>query len=314
MKKQFALIGAAGFVAPRHMAAIKYVGGDLVAACDPRDSVGVIDSHFPEAKFFTEFERFDRHLDRMRRKNDRIDYVSICSPNYLHDAHARFAMRSDADAICEKPLVLNPWNIDGLARMQEDTGRKVFSILQLRLHDTIQALREKVALTPDHRYAVDLSYIASRGPWYHESWKGNESRSGGVSTNIGVHFFDMLLFVFGRVRASEAHLRDNWRAAGYLDCERADVRWFLSVDSRDLPKGLDGSKRSFRSIVMDGEEIEFSEGFTELHNRSYQEILVGRGFSLDDVRPSIEIVSGFRGLVPRTAGDRIHPLSRAHIA
>jgi UDP-N-acetyl-2-amino-2-deoxyglucuronate dehydrogenase len=303
--RSFALIGAAGYVAPRHMRAIAAVDGDLKAIVDPKDSVGVIDSHFPEAAFFTEFERFDRHVDKLRRQKTGIDYVSICSPNYLHDAHCRFALRSDADAICEKPLVLNPWNLQGLAEIEEETGRRIFTILQLRLHPAIQALKSRIDAAPNNKFNVDLTYITSRGRWYHASWKGEEAKSGGVATNIGVHFFDMLAYIFGPANVSVAHLRDPNRAAGFLDCGRASIRWFLSVDKGDLPPG--NGKTTHRSIVIDGEEIEFSDGFTDLHTRSYEEIVAGHGFGLDAVRPSIEIVSAFRTapLQPR-AGER-HP-------
>ncbi|MCG6121924.1 MAG: Gfo/Idh/MocA family oxidoreductase [Microvirga sp.] len=305
----FALIGAAGYIAPRHMTAIKTVGGDLLVAFDPNDSVGVIDSHFPDAHFFTEFERFDRHIDKLRRRGDRIDYVSICSPNYLHDAHCRFGLRSGADVICEKPLVLNPWNIDGLAEIERDTGRRIATILQLRLHPAIRALKERVA-TSTARHAVDLTYITSRGRWYHASWKGDEHKSGGVATNIGVHFFDMLSFVFGPVKTNRAHLREESQAAGFLSFEKADVRWFLSVDRDDLPESVRGKKTTYRSMTLDGEEVEFSDGFTELHNDSYREILAGRGFGIDEVRPSIEVVSAFRE-APVTSGGERHPLAAA---
>jgi UDP-N-acetyl-2-amino-2-deoxyglucuronate dehydrogenase len=309
---KFALIGAAGYIAPRHMGAIKSIGGELVAAFDPRDSVGIIDSYFPEAEFFTEFERFDRHIDKLRRNAGRIDYMSICSPNYLHDAHSRFAMRSGAHAICEKPLVLNPWNIDGLAQIEVETGARVHTILQLRLHDAIKELKRKVEASPDRRFDIDLTYITSRGLWYHESWKGDESKSGGVATNIGVHFFDMLIHVFGKPRNSEAHLRDASRAAGFLDLERANVRWFLSIDAKDLPAGRAPGLRTFRSITLDGEELEFSEGFTELHNRSYTEIVAGRGFSLDTVRPSIELVANFRKLPITARSSLAHSFALRH--
>ncbi|MEA2978771.1 MAG: UDP-N-acetyl-2-amino-2-deoxyglucuronate dehydrogenase [Alphaproteobacteria bacterium] len=297
----FALIGAAGYVAPRHMKAIKAVGGELKVAFDPNDSVGVIDSYFPDASFFVEFERFDRHVDKLRRRNEKIEYVSICSPNYLHDAHCRFALRSDADAICEKPLVLNPWNIDGLAEIQATTGRRISTILQLRLHPAIKALKEKVDASPRNEFVLDLSYITTRGRWYHSSWKGDQSKSGGVATNIGVHFFDMLTFVFGPVQRNIVHLREPERAAGYLECGRARIRWFLSVDRRDLPEQVAAQRTTYRSAVLDGEEIEFSDGFTDLHTRSYEEILAGRGFGLDAVRPSVDIVSALRSrpLEPR---------------
>lgn len=301
--QSFALIGAAGYIAPRHMKAIQTVGGDLKVAFDPNDSVGIIDSYFPQAAFFTEFERFDRYCDKLRRKGGRLDYVSICSPNYLHDAHIRFALRSGAHAICEKPLVLNPWNIDGLAEIEAETGKRVNTILQLRLHDAILALKERVAAS-DRRHTCDLTYITSRGNWYHSSWKGDLDKSGGVATNIGVHFFDMLSFVFGPVQEQRAHLREASRAAGYLSFEKADVRWFLSVDRDDLPESVKGKKTTYRSIEIDGEELEFSEGFTDLHDRSYQAILEGHGYGLTDVRPCIEVVSQFRDLPIAQTGEQ----------
>lgn len=302
----FALIGAAGYIAPRHMKAMKAIGGDLKVAFDPNDSVGIMDSHFPDAHFFTEFERFDRHVDKLKRKGERLDYVSICSPNYLHDAHIRFGLRSGSHVICEKPLVLNPWNIDGLAEIEADTGRKINTILQLRLHPAIIALRDKVARS-DVRHSVDLTYITSRGRWYHASWKGEEAKSGGVATNIGVHFFDMLAFVFGPLQGQQAHLREDARAGGFLSYEKADVRWFLSVDRDDLPESAIGMKTTYRSITVDGEEVEFSDGFTDLHTRSYEEILAGHGYGLDDVRFSIDVVSAFRSLPVIGTGER-HPM------
>jgi UDP-N-acetyl-2-amino-2-deoxyglucuronate dehydrogenase len=291
------------------MKAIKDTGGDLVVAFDPNDSVGILDSHFPDAHFFTEFERFDRHVDKLRRRGERLDYVSIASPNYLHDAHCRFALRAGADAICEKPLVLNPWNIDGLADIEKDTGKRIFSILQLRLHPAIIALRDKFA-SSTKRHQVQLTYCTSRGRWYHASWKGDDSKSGGVATNIGVHFFDMLGFVFGKVLANHAHLKTPERAAGFIECERADVSWFLSVDRNDLPESVQGKKTTYRSITVDGEEVEFSEGFTDLHTRSYEEVLAGRGFGLDAVRPSIEIVSTFRHQPLALHSGIVHPFAR----
>jgi UDP-N-acetyl-2-amino-2-deoxyglucuronate dehydrogenase len=305
----YALVGASGYIAPRHMKAIKETGGELVVAFDPNDSVGILDSHFPDAHFFTEFERFDRHVDKLRRRGERLDFVSIASPNYLHDAHCRFALRAGADAICEKPLVLNPWNIDGLADIEKDTGRRIFSILQLRLHPAIIALRDKFA-NSTKRHQVQLTYCTSRGRWYHASWKGDDSKSGGVATNIGVHFFDMLGFVFGKVLSNHAHLKSPERAAGFLECERADVSWFLSVDRNDLPESVQGKKTTYRSITVDGEEVEFSEGFTDLHTRSYEEVLKGRGFGLDAVRPSIEIVSNFRHQPIETHSGIVHPFAR----
>jgi UDP-N-acetyl-2-amino-2-deoxyglucuronate dehydrogenase len=291
----FALIGAAGFVAPRHLRAIKDVGGNLRAAIDPADAVGVLDSFFPDARFFVEFERFDRHIDKLRRAGDKIDYVSICSPNYLHDAHVRFALRSDADAICEKPLVLNPWNIDGLAEVEASTGRQVNTILQLRLHPAILALRDSINNDgKDRIHDVDLAYITSRGRWYYVSWKGVEDKSGGIATNIGVHFYDLLSFLFGPLKQNTVHHRAPDCAAGYLEYEKARVRWFLSINRADLPENMPPGQTTFRSITLNGEEIEFSGGFTDLHTVSYQEILQGNGFRLDDVRPSIETVAHIR--------------------
>ncbi|MYN13585.1 Gfo/Idh/MocA family oxidoreductase [Pusillimonas sp. TS35] len=296
--KNFALIGAAGYIAPRHMQAIKATGNSLVAALDPNDSVGIIDSHFPDADFFTEFERFDRHIDKLRRAHDEhaIDFISICSPNYLHDSHMRFALRSGADAICEKPLVLNPWNIDGLKEIESDTGRRINTILQLRLHPAILALRDRVASKRrDTKYDVDLTYVTSRGHWYLRSWKGDLRKSGGIATNIGVHFFDMLHFVFGALRQNVVHYNSPTKAAGFLEYERARVRWFLSVDIDNVPERLrQAGQRTYRSITVDGEEIEFSEGFTDLHIRSYEQILAGRGFGLDDNRCAIDTVSHIR--------------------
>lgn len=314
--KNFALIGAAGYIAPRHMQAIKATGNKLVAAYDPNDSIGVIDSYFPEADFFTEYERFDRHIDKLNRANhaNRVDYVSICSPNYLHDSHMRFALRSGADAICEKPLVLNPWNIDGLLEIERDTGRKVNTILQLRVHPAIMALREKVRSGASAtKHEVDLTYITSRGHWYLQSWKGDLKKSGGIATNIGVHFFDMLHFIFGELQENRAHLVSDTQAAGYLEYEHARVRWFLSVDIDDVPPAQrDTGQRTFRSITVDGEEIEFSGGFTDLHTRSYEEILAGRGYGLEENRTAIRTVAEIRSakVVPLT-GD-YHPFLKSH--
>lgn len=307
----FALIGAAGYIAPRHMQAIKATGNDLVAAYDPNDSVGIIDSYFPEADFFTEFERFDRHIDKRKRADSgqAVRYVSICSPNYLHDAHMRFALRSGADAICEKPLVLNPWNIDGLLEIERDTGRRVNTILQLRLHPSIIALRDKVQAGPkDRKHEVDLTYITSRGKWYLRSWKGDVNKSGGIATNIGVHFFDMLHYIFGALQDNVVHLSTATKAAGYLEYEHARVRWFLSVDVEDVPKAArDAGQRTYRSITVDGEEIEFSGGFTDLHNRSYEEILAGRGFGLEENRTAITTVAAIRGATPAALTGDYHP-------
>ena len=307
--KRFALIGGAGYVAPRHMRAIKDTGNELTGVLDPNDSVGVIDSYFPEAHFFTEFERFDRHVDKKKRQGDAIDYVSICSPNYLHDAHIRFAMRNGADAICEKPLVLNPWNLDGLAEMEKDTGFHVYNILQLRLHPALIELKERIASEPsDKKHEIDLSYITSRGKWYFISWKGNEEKSGGIASNIGIHFFDMLIWIFGKVQMNVVHVFEPHKAAGYLELENARVRWFLSVDESTLPGDVRAAgQRTYRSITVDGEEVEFSKGFTDLHTVSYQEIIAGRGFGLDEARPSIETVYAIRNTKPSLMRGEKHP-------
>ncbi len=313
--KNFALIGAAGYIAPRHMHAIKETGNRLVAALDPSDSVGVIDGYFPDSSFFTEFERFDRHVDKMRRSasGDAVDYVSICSPNYLHDSHIRFALRSDADAICEKPIALNPRNIEGLIEAERATGRRAWTILQLRLHPEIMRLREKFAAdAPDApKREVELTYITGRGTWYIHSWKGDDKKSGGIATNIGVHFFDMLGFLFGALQDNRVHVSEPTRASGYLEYERARVRWFLSIDVADIPEAArSAGQRTFRSITVDGDQIEFSGGFTDLHVASYQQILAGNGFALADTLPAIETVAAIREAVPQSgslSGDR-HPL------
>ena len=308
--RSFALIGAAGYIAPRHMAAIRDTGNDLVAALDPNDSVGIIDSYFPDADFFTEFERFDRHVDKRRRGGDGVDFISICSPNYLHDSHMRFALRSGADVICEKPLVLNPWNIDGLSEIERDTGQKINTILQLRVHPAIIELRQRVLSGPsDRKREVDLTYITSRGQWYLQSWKGQEKKSGGIATNIGVHFFDMLHFIFGEVQENRVHLVEETRSSGYLEYERARVRWFLSIDVNDVPQSArEHGQRTFRSITVDGEEVEFSGGFTDLHTKSYEEILAGRGFGLEENRVAIQTVAEIRRAEPETGGER-HPFT-----
>jgi UDP-N-acetyl-2-amino-2-deoxyglucuronate dehydrogenase len=308
--KNFALIGAAGYVAPRHMKAIRDTGNQLVAALDPNDSVGIIDSYFPDANFFTEFERFDRHVDKLRRTNHdrRVHFVSICSPNYLHDSHMRFALRSGADAICEKPLVLNPWNIDGIVEIEQETGKKVNSILQLRLHPSIIALKEKVSnAAAKSKYEVDLTYITSRGNWYLNSWKGENKKSGGIATNIGVHFYDMLHFVFGALQENRVHYISDTKGGGYLEYENARVRWFLSIDVNDIPKTiLESGQRTYRSITVNGEELEFSGGFTDLHTTSYKEILAGKGFGLEDNRVAVETVASIRTATPVMSSD-CHP-------
>jgi UDP-N-acetyl-2-amino-2-deoxyglucuronate dehydrogenase len=295
--KNFALIGAAGFIAPRHLKAIKDTGNILLAALDTFDSVGIMDSYFPNADFFTEFERFDRHISKLRYdSNSHLDYVSICTPNYLHDSNIRFALRQNAHAICEKPLVLNPWNIDALSKIEKETDKKVYTILQLRHHPSIIALREKVLKGDETKiYDIDLTYITSRGNWYYTSWKGDESKSGGVASNIGVHFYDMLTWIFGDVRVNKVHLHSHDRAAGYLEFEKARVRWFLSIDVNTLPKEIiEKGQTTYRSIKMDGEEIEFSNGFKDLHTVSYQRILDGLGYGLEDAKTSIQIIHDIR--------------------
>jgi len=307
--KRFALIGAAGYVAPRHMKAIKETGNILTAALDPNDSVGIIDSYFPEADFFTEFERFDRHIDKKRRKGEKIDYISICSPNYLHDAHIRFALRNNACAICEKPLVLNPWNIDGLEEIEAETSARAYNILQLRLHPSLIALKQQVEEEKKGtKYEIDLTYITSRGHWYFTSWKGYHEKSGGIATNIGIHFYDMLIWIFGSVQQNEVHLLEADKSAGYLELENARVRWFLSVDENSLPEDIRAAgQRTYRSITVDGKEIEFSGGFTDLHTLSYEGIIAGRGFGLAEARPSIETVYAIRNAVPNRKKGELHP-------
>ena len=311
--KNFALIGAAGYIAPRHLKAIQDTDNTLIAALDKFDSVGIMDQYFPKADFFTEFERFDRHLEKLKRhQNIRLDYVSICSPNYLHDAHIRMALRSGAHAICEKPIVLNPWNIDALAAIEKESAGNIYTILQLRLHSAIVALKAKVASEAKQgKYDIDLTYITSRGRWYDNSWKGDESKSGGIATNIGVHFYDMLSWVFGAVQENIVHLREKHKASGYLEFENARVRWFLSIDENDLPQPVkEKGQRTYRSITIDHQELEFSAGFTELHTKSYQEILKGNGFGLSDVRKSIEIVHDIRNASIVKNGDQ-HPFLSA---
>ena len=308
----FALIGAAGYIAPRHMKAIRDTGNHLVAALDKSDSVGIMDSYFFEVAFFTEFERFDRHAEKLRRQGEdsRIHYVSICSPNYLHDAHVRFALRIGADAICEKPLVLSPWNLDALAELGRESGKGIHNILQLRVHPSIVALREKVQqATTGRKYVIDLTYITPRGNWYFSSWKGDVSKSGGIATNIGVHFFDMLIWIFGSVRHHEVHFADNRKMAGFLELEKAQVRWFLSVGKEDLPPAAkQEGKTTFRSVLVDGEEFEFSGGFADLHTASYREILAGRGFGIEDARPAINLVYELGKSAPvQNIGPHVHP-------
>jgi UDP-N-acetyl-2-amino-2-deoxyglucuronate dehydrogenase len=310
--KNFALIGAAGYIAPRHMRAIRDTGNKLVAAFDPSDSVGVIDSYHPDADFFTEFERFDRHIEKLRHDNKLgLDYVTICSPNYLHDAHVRFALRVGANAICEKPLVLNPWNLDALETIEKESGRRIYTILQLRLHPAIKALRDQVkAAKGGKRHQVDLTYITSRGNWYLYSWKGDQAKSGGLATNIGIHFFDMLSWVFGPVRGLEVHSSTPHKTSGILELEKAHVKWFLSIDRDDLPAPpAAGQSATFRSVKVDGKEVEFSEGFTDLHTESYKQILAGKGFGLKDCRQSVQIVHDIRHYTPTGINKKNHPLA-----
>lgn len=309
--KKFGLTGLAGYIAPRHLKAIKDTGNQLVAAVDPHDSVGIIDSYFPEASFFTEVERFDRHLEKIRRENNGhgIDYLTICSPNNLHDAHIRMALRVGADAICEKPLVLNPWNLDILQELEQEYEQRVWTILQIRVHPLIQQLKEKLELEPsEKRHKVRLTYITSRGLWYHYSWKGQPEQSGGIGTNIGIHFFDLLMWLFGRPDTVEMHLREDNRMGGFLELPNADVDWFLSLEPEDIPNNGDESQRTYRSITVDSEEVEFSGGFTDLHTRVYEETLAGNGFGIEDARPSIELVHKLRTMpMTRNPKGLVHP-------
>lgn len=310
--KNFALIGAAGYIAPRHMKAIKDTNNNLLAAFDINDSVGVIDSYFPNADFFVEFERFDRHIEKLKYEQDLfLDYVSICSPNYLHDAHIRFALRSGADAICEKPLVLNPWNVDKLKHVEDKTGKKIYNVLQLRVHPSIIALKNRVQeASKSTKFEVELTYITSRGHWYFTSWKGDSSKSGGIATNIGVHFFDMLSWIFGKVQENRVHVHEKDRASGYLEFENARVRWFLSIDANYLPETVrKQGQTTFRSITINGEELEFSGGFADLHTLVYRDILSGLGYGLEDARTAIEIVHDIRNAKPVGAHGDCHPLA-----
>jgi UDP-N-acetyl-2-amino-2-deoxyglucuronate dehydrogenase len=313
MMKNFAITGVAGYIAPRHLQAIKDTGNRLVAAVDPNDSVGILDKYFPDVSFFTEFERFDRHLEKLRReKNDqKVDYLSICSPNNLHDAHIRLALRVGANAICEKPLVLNPWNLDALQELEHETSARVFTVLQLRVHQEIIKLKAKLEKEkPKHKHEVVLSYITSRGLWYYYSWKGMIEKSGGIATNIGIHFFDLLMWLFGDVQSSVLHLKEDKRMSGFIELKNANVKWFLSTDRNDLPEEI--SKKgvpTFRSITVDGEQIQFSEGFTDLHTQVYEETLKGNGFGLEDARPSITLVQKLRSATAIKKTDNIHPFA-----
>jgi UDP-N-acetyl-2-amino-2-deoxyglucuronate dehydrogenase len=300
--QNFALIGAAGFIAPRHMQAIKDTGNRLVAALDKSDSVGILDKYFDEVDFFTEFERFDRHIEKLRRENQgkEIHYVTICSPNYLHDAHIRFALRVGADAVCEKPLVLNPWNLDALHELEQESGRRIYTILQLRVHPTLISLKDRIEKeNARKKYDIDLTYITSRGKWYFYSWKGNIQHSGGVATNIGIHFFDMLVWIFGKVEHSDIHYMDEKKVGGYLELEKARVRWFLSLDKTDVPaEVLKKGNATFRSVTLNGQEVEFSGGFTDLHTVVYQQFLAGKGFGIEDARTSINLAYQIRNAQP----------------
>jgi UDP-N-acetyl-2-amino-2-deoxyglucuronate dehydrogenase len=308
--KNFGLIGVAGYIAVRHLKAIKDTGNNLLASLDKFDSVGLLDSYFPKSDFFVEFERFDRHFDKLKRTGTKIDFVSICSPNYLHDSHIRFALRHGADAICEKPIVLNPWNVDALQEIENETGRNIYTVLQSRLHPRIIELKDKISSGPKNKiYDIDLTYITSRGNWYYISWKGDVQKSGGVATNIGIHFFDMLSWIFGKVKKNVVHLSLPNKAAGYLELENARVRWFLSLDAGDLPPAaIDKGQRTYRSIIVDGGEIEYSEGFAELHTATYKDILEGRGYGLKDARQSVEIAYTIRNSKPEGLTGDYHPI------
>ncbi len=311
MPKNFAITGVSGYVAPRHLRAIKDTGNKLIAAIDPHDSAGILDQYFEDVRFFTEFERFDRHLDKLRRQNagGEIHYITVCSPNYLHDAHCRLALRIGADAICEKPVVLNPWNIDALQELEKESGKKIYTILQLRVHPALIELKKKLeADNSTRKKQVVLTYVTSRGPWYLTSWKGMSERSGGLATNIGVHFFDLLLWLFGKVLYSEVHFDEQLRTAGFMELDKATVKWFLSIDSRDLPDSAVAAKqKTYRSVSIDGVDVEFSEGFTDLHTVVYKETLAGRGFGLETARPSVVLVHDIRVAKATGCNENTHP-------
>lgn len=314
--KNFGIIGVGGYIAPRHLKAIKETGNNLIVALDKNDSVGIMDSYFPQCSFYTEYERFDRFVEKIKHTEDKLDFVTVCTPNYLHDSHIRFGLRAGADVICEKPLVLNPWNIDALQKMEEQTGRKVYNILQLRLHPAIIEWKNMVDNGPkDKVYDVDLTYITSRGLWYYTSWKGDSSKSGGVATNIGVHFYDMLSWIFGSIKENIVHIYEHDRAAGLLRFEKARVRYFMSINADTLPKqALEQGKRTYRKMEMDGKEIEFSDGFTELHTESYKKILAGEGFGLDQAYQSIKIVHDIRNTRAIGLKGDYHPLAALPLA
>lgn len=310
--KNFAITGVAGYIAPRHLQAIYDTKNNLIAALDPNDSVGILDRFYPDVPYFTEFERFDRHLEKLRKgpQSQSLDYLSICAPNHLHDAHIRFAFRMGADAICEKPIVLNPWNLDLLQKLEEETGRRVYTLLQLRVHPALIALKEKLDLRDRSKKAdVVLTYITSRGPWYHFSWKGDVKKSGGVGTNIGIHLFDLLIWFFGNVQKSEVHLNNADKMSGFLELENANVRWYLSIDRKDLPEEIRAKgQTTFRSIKADGEELEFTAGFTDLHRKVYEMVLDGKGFGIGSARPSIETVQQMRSAKIVENPEYPHPL------
>lgn len=312
----FALIGAAGYIAPRHLQALKETKQNLLVALDPFDSVGILDRYYPNADFFTEFERFDRHLDKLKRKGQKIDYVSVCTPNYLHDAHVRFGLRHDAHVICEKPIVLNPWNLESLIEFEKETGKNVYNILQLRLHPSVQALKKKIENSPkDKVFDIDLTYLTSRGNWYYTSWKGDVSKSGGIATNIGVHFFDMLSWIFGDLKRNDVHIHEHDRAAGYLEFSRARVRWFLSINSSCIPEHIaKEGLTTYRSLQIEQEEFEFSGGFTDLHTTSYQNILEGEGFRISEAQKAIQIVHDIRNKTPLGLVGDYHPMARLNLS
>ena len=312
--RRFAMLGAAGFIAPRHMKAIHEIGNVLVAACDPYDGVGILDRYFPECRFFTEVERFDRHLEKLRRRapDERAELVTICTPNYLHDAHCRLALRVGADALCEKPLVISPWNLDQLREMEEEHGGRIYTVLQLRLHENVRRLKAQLDASPRRdKVDIELTYVTRRGPWYHQSWKGNAERSGTLAMNIGIHFFDMLIWLFGPVEHSEVHVRTPTRLAGYVELEGARVRWFLSIEVGDLPAGfLAAGKHAHRGLLLDGQEFDFSTGFDDLHTKVYQDVLNGGGYGIEDARASIELVHRVRTAELSSMGATAHPRVR----
>ncbi|MBO7460158.1 MAG: Gfo/Idh/MocA family oxidoreductase [Bacteroidales bacterium] len=314
--KNFSIMGVGGYIAPRHLKAIKDTGNNLVSALDLSDSVGILDSYFPNVAFFTEYELFDRHNTRLIESGNKIDFVSVCTPNYLHDAHTRYGLRMGADVICEKPMVLNPWNIDALEKVEQDTGHKAYTILQLRLHDSIAALKKKIDEGPkDKIYDIDLTYITARGDWYYTSWKGNINKSGGIATNIGIHFYDMLSWIFGPVTKNVVHISTHDRVAGYLEMKRARVRYFLSINAETLPpNAVQGEKRTYRTLMIDGSEFEFSVGFNELHTKSYEKILAGEGFRISEARNCIDIVYQIRNATPIGLVGDYHPLAKLPLA